>query len=141
MDGQNFENGQNQENTNNYYQDYTNTQYQAPYGQGEPDRTNGMQIAGLVLGILGIPACCCYGVPGILFGVLGLIFSIVGNRKTRKRGIGIAGIVCSVIAIVFGILSAVYFGYIIQGMMYGTGPFGEMIQDMIESGYFDVYYN
>lgn len=136
MDQQNYGNDANNTNNTNNYQDYTNMQYQAPYGQEEPPKTNGMQIASLVLGILGIPACCCYGVPGVLFGVIGLILAILGNRKIGGRGVGVAGLVCSIIAIILGILATIYYAYIIQGLLTGEGPFGEMIQQMLESGYF-----
>lgn len=127
MDEQNYENGQfnqnefqstgnAQQNGSNNYQDYTNMQYQAPYDydSGRSDKANGMQIASLVLGILGIPACCCYGIPGVIFGIIGLVLAIIGNKKSNSKGIGIAGLVCSIIAIVFGALASVYYIYVLQ---------------------------
>lgn len=127
MDGQNFNNEQ-----NNNYQDYTSNvnQYQAPPDDRDSSGTNGCQIAGLVLGIIGIPACCCYGVPGILFGLIGLILAIVGNSKNKGSGVGIGGLVCSIIALIFGIIATIYYGLIIQGMFAGTGPFAEMIEEL-----------
>ena len=67
-----------------------------PYGE-PPRRGNGMAVAGFVL--------------SFIFGLLGLIFSIIGLRKSREpgrtgRGLSIAGIVISVVNILAGILIA-----------------------------------
>ncbi|MCM1189110.1 MAG: hypothetical protein NC541_07405 [bacterium] len=131
MDGQN--------NQQNNYQDYTsNASYQPPVNNA-PSGANGCQVAGLVLGIIGIPACCCYGL-GLILGVIGLILALVGNRKNRGSGIGIAGLICSIIATVFGVIMAIYFGYVFvgvyQGLYEGTGPFVDLLDQM---GY-DIYY-
>ena len=147
MDGQNFDNGQNNQQNdaqqNNYsqnsyqqtnYQDYTaNVQYQAPPEQNTPSGPNGCQIASLVLGILGIPGCCCYGVVGLLLGIIGLILALVGNKNNKGSGVGVAGLVCSIIAILLGIVGTIYYGMIIMDMT-GSGPFAEM---MYELGYYD----
>lgn len=146
MDGQNYENGQNGGGSNgyqqpsqsgNYYQDYTvNTQqYQAPPQQDGPNKANGMQIASLVLGILGIPGCCCYGVVGLLFGIIGLILALVGNKQNKGSGVGIGGLVCSIIAILFGILATIYYVLVFLGMM-GSGPLADMIEELGYSYYF-----
>lgn len=128
MDGQN--------NDQNNYQDYTNVQYQAPPSDSSSSGTNGCQVASLVLGILGIPACCCYGVPGVFFGIIGIILAVVGNRKNRGSGVGIGGLVCSIIAVIFGIIATIYYALILQGMFTGGGPFGDMVQDMMrDMGY------
>lgn len=130
MDEQNFSNGQNN------YQDYTsNAPYQPPVNDA-PSGPNGCQIASLVLGILGIPGSCCYGVVGLVLGGLGLILAIAGNRKSKGQGIGIAGLVCSIIAVIVSILATIYYGLIIQGMFSGTGPFAEILEQM---GY-DLYF-
>lgn len=131
MDGQNFDNGQNNQQSN--YQDYTaNVQYQAPPEQIIPSGPNGCQIASLVLGILGIPGCCCYGIVGFILGLIGLILAIVGNKK-NKSGVGVAGLVCSIIALLLGVVGTIYYGMIILGMT-GSGPFAEL---MYEMGYYD----
>jgi len=85
----------------------------APYGQfGQIALPNSTPV--LVLGILAILSCCCYGVPGLILGIIGLV---LGNKdialyknnpnaytpssyKNSK-----AGRVCSIIAL---ILSALY---------------------------------
>lgn len=151
MDEQNYENGQFNQNESqttenaqqggSNYQDYTNVQYQAPYDNAPEGsgKANGMQIASLVLGIIGIPACCCYGVPGVLFGIIGLILAIVGNKRSRNKGIGIAGLVCSIIAIIFGALASIYyisiiqaFGPLIQRVVNGEITYEEMMQELMQ---------
>lgn len=99
--------GQNVGNSYSNYQDNTSiyTTYQptmpptVPQSQG----ANGLQITGLVLGIFSIVSCCCYGVTGVIFGIAGLICSIIGN-KDNKHGVGTAGLVCSIIGLVFSVL-------------------------------------
>ena len=103
---------QNAGNTYSNYQDNTSayTAYQpvmpptVPQSQGP----NGLQIAGLVLGIISIVACCCYGVGGLIFGVAGLVCSIMGNKE-NKHGVGTGGLVCSVIGIVVGVLGVLFY--------------------------------
>ncbi|RZK74612.1 MAG: DUF4190 domain-containing protein [Pedobacter sp.] len=68
----------------------------------------------LVLGILSILSCCCYGVPGLILGIIGLV---LGNkdRKLYNESPGYftdssyknskAGRICSIIAL---ILSSLY---------------------------------
>lgn len=139
MDDQNYGNGQNSSGSQsgNYYQDYTSNvqQYQAPPQNDGPNKANGMQIAGLVLGIIGIPASCCYGI-GLIFGIIGLILALVGNKQNKGSGVGIGGLVCSIIAIIFGILAATYYIMIIMGMM-GSGPYADMVQDIMENMGYD----
>lgn len=118
MDG-NYRTGQNGQSTqggtgyqsNQYgtYSEYTATsQYQAP---AEKEKPNGQQIAGLVCGIAGIVLGCCYG-GGFLFGVAGLICSIIGNKKGKTK-IGTAGFICSivgmVVSVIVGAISTVVF--------------------------------
>lgn len=83
----------------NNYENYNTV---SSTSQGTPKKTNGFAIAGMVLGIASIPAACCFALIGVLVGVLGLIFSIIGQTK-GKSGMGLAGIICSVIGMVFGI--------------------------------------
>lgn len=131
MDGQNFENEQSTQNTgsaqfSNYQDNTANIPYQAPPEDEGPNKTNGAQIASLVLGIIAIPACCCYGIPGVIFCLIGMILAIVGNKR-GKTGVGIAGLVCSIVGIVFGLAMSVYYGMAIYAAF-----------QMIESGEIDI---
>ena len=135
MDGQNYNNGssqdmyqQNQQTSQgqqDHYQDNTaNMSYYAPVKEDVPYKANGLQIGGLVLGIMSIVFVCCYGYPSVLFGIIGLILSIVGNNK-GKHGIGTAGLICSVIGLVLGAISAIYYTSLIAEIikMMQTGDF------------------
>lgn len=66
----------------------------------EPKQSKAMEICALVFGILGIVLCCCYGI----FGLVGLVLSIVCLATGRKSGLSIAGLVCSIVGIVLTVL-------------------------------------
>ncbi|GAA1361939.1 DUF4190 domain-containing protein [Catellatospora chokoriensis] len=68
-----------------------------PYAQGPAaPGTNGMAIASMVLGIVGVLLCCCYGIgalPGLIGAVLGHIsLKQVKQTGQQGRGMAIAGI-------------------------------------------------
>ena len=119
---QNDQYNQNQNGQYSNYQDYTaNIPYQVPPGSAADNATNGLQIAGLVCGILAICSSCCYGVPGLILGIAGLTCAIMGNRQS-KNGVGTAGLVCSIVGLIFGIIMSAFWGMII----------GEIIAEMMD---------
>ena len=124
MDGQNFENENNvtvdttateipaqetpvTEQPVNNYQDYTSNvqpQVTAPAsGQIENNNSTTLAIVSLVLGILSIVLGCCTGWIGALFGIGGIICAVFANKQ-EKTGIAKAGLICSIIGIVLGVL-------------------------------------
>ncbi len=115
--------------SNNNYQDYTaNIPYQTPVERNEKETgTNGLQIAGLVCGIAAILTCCCYGVPAIILGIVGLVCAITGNKRS-KSGVGVAGLVCSIIGLIAGIGMAIYYIWVIAYMQ-ESGLWDQMIND------------
>lgn len=63
-------------------------------------KQSGFGIASLVLGIVSI-LLACVGI-GIFPAILGIIFAIIGLVvKDRKRGTAIAGLICSIVGVVF----------------------------------------
>ncbi|WP_179346624.1 CCC motif membrane protein [Winogradskyella ursingii] len=79
----------------------------------------------LVMGILSIIGCCCYGLPGLIFGIVAVIlagkatniykeapenYSGFGNVKAGKI-MGIIGIVLSVLMVIYIIWVISYFGW------------------------------
>jgi hypothetical protein len=60
---------------------------------------NGMSIASLILGIMGIPLFCSVIVPilAIIFGIVGLNQISKSGGEKRGRGMAIAGIICGAI--------------------------------------------
>jgi hypothetical protein len=79
-------------------------------------QTNSMAIAGLVMGILAMTVglCCC----GWLFGLLGIIFSLVALSQIKKNpeqqtghGMAIAGLVMSILGLIASIVLQIMFGF------------------------------
>ncbi len=71
----------------------------------------------LVLGILSIVTCCCYGLFGLVSGVIGLILGnkaiatynlYPGSYSTESLANAKAGKVCAIVGIVFSILCIVF---------------------------------
>lgn len=62
-------------------------------------RSNGIAIAGMIMGII---ALCLFWFPGVgsLFATLGLIFSIIGvaRKNARSKGCAITGLILSILA-------------------------------------------
>lgn len=93
---------------NGYQNPMTNYPYQTPTGNNGSTQANGLQIAGLVCGILAICFSCCSGIPGIILGIVGIICAINGNKES-KNGMGTAGLVCSIVGLILGMLMFIYF--------------------------------
>ncbi len=79
-----------------------------------------MAIASLVLGIVAFPSICCYGVPGVAFGITALILGRVSLRKIRAangaiggHGLAQAGWICGLVAAVLGAIYAIFYLVII----------------------------
>ncbi len=75
---------------------------------------NGFGIAALVLGIIAI-VLSWSAVGGIVFGVLAIIFAVLGMRRANQRiatnkGMSIAGLVTGIVGLVIGVLFAILFG-------------------------------
>ncbi len=80
-------------------------------------QTNGMALAGMIMGILSLTVgwfCCGFG-P--VFSILGLVFSCIGlsqiNRNPEQytgKGLAITGIVLSVLRLVMMICLVIFFG-------------------------------
>jgi len=89
---------------------------QMPYTDRGP-QTNSMAIAGLVMGILSVTVglICC----GYLFGLLGIIFSLVALSQIKHhpelqtgRGMAIAGLVMSILGLIASIIVQIMFGFL-----------------------------
>ncbi len=76
---------------------------------GRMPKTNSCAQAGLVFGILSVVCCCC----GFPFGILGLVFSLVGLSQINAdpqfqegRSMAIAGLILSGLSLLLGAGSA-----------------------------------
>lgn len=67
-------------------------------------KTNGFEIAALVLGIVSIPLSCLHATLGIIAAVVGIVMAV----KAKKYGgaaMTTAGLICSIIGCAFGVLN------------------------------------
>ncbi|MBQ7954621.1 MAG: DUF4190 domain-containing protein [Lachnospiraceae bacterium] len=101
----------------------------APPVQANPN--NGMAVGSLVCGILSLVLCCCCGF-GIVLSIIGLILGIMSKSKNggKLSGMAIAGIICSGIGVVAGIIGIFY--------MFGGG-FVDAFIDGFYEGYYGYY--
>ena len=103
-----------------------------PYATAvEPKEAPVMAIVSLVLGILSI-ITCCFGF-GAIFGLVGIILSIVALVKKKGTGFAIAGLVTSAIGFLFG--AYMCFGYIAA---FSSGEMNDIIEQSIEESYSDL---
>ena len=65
---------------------------------GDPSK-NGLAVASLVMGILGM----CFMFGGFIFDILGIIFGAL-SLKSQKQGFAKAGLILSIVAIALSIL-------------------------------------
>lgn len=100
---------------NNGYQNDGNQGY-SPYNNPQQPRTDGRSIASLVLGILSLlGGCSVFG--GLVMGIIGLVLGIRARSAhmppdPQTKGdtsyhLAVAGIVCSIIGIIFSALTIV----------------------------------
>ena len=90
-----------------------NTSSAAPATNGG----NGLAIGSLVLGIVGVVVGFFVAFVGIIAGVVGLILGIIARRRGLNRGMVLAGIILSAIAIVIGIIGIILAGVLVSQMM------------------------
>ena len=94
-----------------------------PYNNGQPvvqvnmppqQKTSGLAIASMVLGIISL-CCSCFGWIGIICGVLAVIMSgiALAGHKAGK-GMAVAGLVCGIIALIPSIIVIATVGSIIS---------------------------
>lgn len=73
--------------------------YQNGYQQ-PPKPTSGLAIASMVLGIVAL-VLSCFGWTGVICGVLAVIFGGLGIVSGKgEKGMAIAGLVCGIIALI-----------------------------------------
>ena len=73
----------------------------------------------LVLGILSILGCCCYGIVGLILGIVGVILAqkdlkLYNANPTKYKGISAlnTGKILSIIGIVLSVIYLLILGYI-----------------------------
>ena len=110
----------------NNYESWEDDDYSQP-------QSNGLAITGMVLGIvalvIGLLSSCCGGIFVVLFSapfaIAGLIISIIALKKGQNKGMSIAGIVCSALALLIGVVMILIalLSYFFLGMAYGLDSY------------------
>lgn len=118
MDNNNF-NQENQQSQQPVYQQPQQPVYQQPqqpiYQQPQQTPGNGAGIASMVCGILSIVFCWCYGVIGLILGIIALV--MYGKCKEANNGVPTgmakAGLACGVVGVICSALMIIYFIFVI----------------------------
>ncbi len=64
-----------------------------------------MGIAALVLGIVSLLLSLFGGgVLGVISSIVGIILGILGRKDEKQKGMATAGLVCSIIALILGLI-------------------------------------
>lgn len=75
-----------------------------------------MAIASLVLGIISLVLSFCgLGIVSVFTAIIGIVLGALGRKDPEKKGMATAGLVCSIIALVLGIIMWVACAAIIGG--------------------------
>lgn len=97
MDGQNFNNEQ-----NDMYQDNTNV---TPVVEAAPEKkADACAIISLIVGILSILLACCYPYVGVVLAIVGIVLAVVSKKKNGKSGLATAGLICSIVGVALTII-------------------------------------
>ena len=73
-----------------------------------------MAIASLVLGLISLLGCVAGG-PGVVCGILAIIFGVIGRKDSKNRGMATAGLVLGILAIFGGLIVLLLLGGAILG--------------------------
>jgi hypothetical protein len=80
-----------------------------PPPAGVPGQTNGLALAGMICGIVGIVMAILIAFIGIILGILAIIFAAIGRQRAVATGVGLgqanAGLITGGVAIVTGIIN------------------------------------
>lgn len=82
--------------------DTTSTTYTSDFQEPKKE-SKALEICALVFGILSIVGCCCCG----LFGLIGLVLSIICLATGKKSALSITGLICSIVGLIFTIIMSV----------------------------------
>ncbi|WP_316830954.1 CCC motif membrane protein [Pedobacter aquatilis] len=106
-------------------------------GMGQQNLPNA--TAALVLGIIAIPACCFYGIFGIIFGIIAWILGAGDVKKYNLNPTAYtessyknakAGKICGMIATILSALTIIFFVLVIVGAITNPQMYDNIIKGM-----------
>ena len=108
--------------------------YVAPSAMIAKNTTDhGYAVTSLILGIIGLVTCSCYGVLAVVLGTIGLILGILSRKHGNNEGISLAGIIISAISLglglIFGAIVVVAVFAAMEDMMYENYDLFEEMYD------------
>ena len=93
----------------------------------------------LVMGILSIVGCCCYGIPGLIFGIVAIILGTKATKIYKQdpqlyTGYGNvqAGKIMGIIGVVLSVLAVIYILWVISYFGWETLQNQELMQERIQ---------
>ncbi|MFG1611668.1 DUF4190 domain-containing protein [Nonomuraea wenchangensis] len=88
-----------------------------PYGAAPPPQrpTNGMAVASLVLGIVGMISCGLTSIVGVILGHIAL--ARIKRSGEEGQGMAVAGLVTSYVMVVINVLLLIWFGGMILSII------------------------
>jgi hypothetical protein len=93
------------------YPPYPQQGMYGPPGYGMPpvpqEQGSGLAVAGLILGIISIPAALV-AICGLIFGIIGIILSALGRRSVSHRTMATIGLTLAIIGVVLSVASSAY---------------------------------
>lgn len=126
--GGNYYSQQNPYANNNFPNQPQNQYAYNPQPANNNSEKKGLAIASLVLGIVSLTICCCFGwLPGIIGAILGIVALV---KQHGGRGMAIAGLITSILGFLIGI-------YFLIGMITGSGEFAEEFKKAFEEQYYE----
>lgn len=107
--------------------------------QNHKDANLNNAVGALILGILSILTCICYGFIGLILAIVGLVISKGDNQKVQNNpdvlyanaGVLKAGRILCIIGLIFNILMLLYFIIVIVFVgMDELGAFDDIMRNM-----------
>ena len=100
--------------------------YQVP-PQEQQKSGNGMAIAALVLGIVGLLLCCLNTYVGIVVGIVAIVLGVMARKKDPHSGMALAGMILGIITVALALICIII-----------VMAFGSAFYDILDSSY--TYY-
>lgn len=89
----------------------------------EEKKSNGLSIAALVCGIVGIVGMFISVIAPftLILSILGVVFGVLGRKKCASKGMGTAGLVLGIIGLAFSLIGVLCFACICLAATGGAG--------------------